>query len=111
MSDAFNIENWLQSTDVTSKDKMESYINIFIKMESYISTNDHEYKTDKIIETMDISLLAHRVHILKHINLLRSKTINKISKYEPTLNIAQTHAKCFNLPISKDWYLYITKTE
>ncbi len=77
MSDAFNIETWLQSINSTSKDKIESYTNIFSKNGFNSLPMLLNIKTDKILETMGISLLAHRLHILKHINLLRSKTTNK----------------------------------
>ncbi len=57
MSDPFTMEAWLKSIG------MQRYIDIFIK-------------TEKPLESMDV-LLAHRLHILQRIHLLRSNSSNK----------------------------------
>ncbi len=45
--------------------------------------------------------------IIQNINaVLNIAEIEIYSKYDPTLNIAPTHIKCFNLPIRTDWVWY-----
>eukprot|EP01084_Bolivina_argentea_P176816 305916_1 len=39
-------------------------------------------------------------------NVLNIAEIEIFPKYNPNLNIAPTHAQCFNYPINPDWYWY-----